>query len=80
MKFLNGSITLNVSALISEMSSADVKTKLHPQTLIGGKLKLVLADGQEITLDVNEFENVQLDTLCPETGLPILSDDINYTL
>jgi hypothetical protein len=77
---LNGSVTLNVSSTLSEMSSTDVKIKLHPDVLVGGSLVLRMPNGEEIIFEINDFENVQLDTLCPESGLPILSDDIDYTV
>lgn len=78
MKFLNGSITLNVSAL-SELSS--VKTKLHSETLGAGSVKLILASGEELTLDINDFIDVDIKEHCPETGLEIYNDDdLDYTV
>ncbi|MGD6896123.1 hypothetical protein [Bacillus infantis] len=70
---LNGTVTLNVSAF-TQMSAGDSKVNLHPQTLIGGKLILVLANGQEVEATINEFLEVELAAFDPYTCEEIYDD------
>ncbi|TYS46744.1 hypothetical protein [Bacillus infantis] len=70
---LNGTVTLNVSTL-TQMSAGESKVNLHPQTLIGGKLILVLSNGQQIEATVNEFHEVELAAFDPYTHDEIYDD------
>lgn len=68
-----GNLSMNVS-MVTEMSSGEVKSKLHPETLIGATVSIIGADGKEYILEVSEVMSLELKNYDSITYLPVESE------
>jgi hypothetical protein len=58
----------------SEMRIGDFNNKLHPICVIGGTVKLMLANGKEIELDITDIQSSSF-TAFHEDGYEIHEED-----